>query len=165
MQKSFGKINLDKFVVSWFEMATEWRDTKKALYRDLYEANGKTPMKPFWANFNGINSNAVKTIKMVADENMPNVGIKIDTRDFTKKQIEDKLIAQDGLDFWTLKPLKSSNAVGDHFIPRSAGVEQGGVTEWENLVVTSNYNNRTKSNMTPEMFQSQMEKMNMKLAS
>jgi hypothetical protein len=165
LQKRFGKINLDKFVVSWFEMATEWSDTKKALYKDLYEANGKTPMKPFWDNFNGSNSNAIKTIKMVADDNMPNVGIEIDTRDFTKKQIEDKLIAQGGLDFWTLKPLKSSNAVGDHYIPRSAGVEQGGVTEWENLVITSNYNNRTKSNMTPEMFQAQMEKLQMKIAS
>ena len=41
--------------------------------------------------------------------------------------------------------------IGDHYIPRSA-YEQGGVTTWENLVVTSNYNNRTIRNMTPEMF-------------
>ena len=165
LQKSYGKINLDKFVVSWFEMAADWSDTTKALYRDLKESNDKTPMKPFWDNFNGINSNAIKTIKIVADDNMPCVGIKIDTRNFTKKQIDDKLIAQGGLDFWTLKPLKRDNAVGDHYIPRSAGIEQGGVTTWENLVVTSNYNNRTKSNMTPEMFEAQMKKLQMKVAS
>ena len=73
------------------------------------------------------------------------------------KQIQDKLIEQGGLDGWTGKPLKIENAVGDHYIPRSAGIVNGGVTEYHNLVVTSDYNNRTKSNMDADAFDKQMK--------
>ena len=157
LQKRFGKINLDLFVSEWFRVGTEWNDTKLALYEGLFEANGKTPMKQFWANFNGINSNAINTICNVMDDNIGNVGIKIDSRDFTAKQIDDALIAQGGVDGWTGKPLKRKNAVGDHRIPRSAGIDAGGVTEPHNLVVTSDFNNRTKSNMDGTVFNEQMK--------
>ena len=159
LQMRHGKINLDLFVTEWFRVGTEWSDTNLALYEGLFEANGKTPMKKFWDNFNGINGNAINTICNVMDENIGNVGVKIDTRDFTAKQIDDQLIAQGGIDGYTGKPLKRENAVGDHIIPRSAGIEAGGVTEPHNLIVTSDFNNRTKSNMNSEIFKKQMKKV------
>jgi hypothetical protein len=157
LKKSHGKINLDLFVTEWFSLAYEWNDTKKKKYEGLFEANGKTPMKPFWDNFGGINSNAINTICNVVDANLSNVGIDIDTRNFTKKQIVDKLIEQGGLDYYTKKLLKLENAVGDHIIARSEGINNGGVTEMHNLAVTSDFNNRTKSNMSAEAFENQME--------
>ena len=157
LKKSHGKINLDLFVTEWFSLAYEWNDTKKKKYEGLFEANGKTPMKPFWDNFGGINSNAINTICNVVDANLSNVGIDIDTRNFTKKQIVDKLIEQGGLDYYTKKPLKLENAVGDHIIARSEGINNGGVTEMHNLAVTSDFNNRTKSNMSAEKFENQMK--------
>ena len=157
LKKSHGKINIDLFVTEWFSLADEWKDTKKKKYEGLFEANGKTPMKPFWDNFHGINTNAINTICNVVDANLPNVGINIDTRNFTKKQIQDKLIEQGGLDYYTKKPLKLENAVGDHIVARSEGIDNGGVTEMHNLAVTSDFNNRTKSNMSAESFENQME--------
>ena len=157
LQKSYGKINIDLFVTEWFKLATDWSNTKKALYKDLFEANGTTPMKPFWNNFNGINSNAINTIYNVVSQNLPNVGIKIDTRDFTAKQIDDALIAQGGVDAVTGRTLKREDAVGDHIIPRSEGIENGGVTEPHNLQAISRYNNSTKSNMNDKAFRNQMK--------
>ena len=157
LQKSYGKINIDLFVTEWFKLATDWSNTKKALYKDLFEANGTTPMKPFWDNFNGINSNAINTNYNVVSQNLPNVGIKMDTRDFTAKQIDDALIAQGGVDAVTGRTLKREDAVGDHIIPRSEGIENGGVTEPHNLQVISGYNNSIKSNMNDKSFKNQMK--------
>ena len=158
IEKTSGKINLDLFVESWFKMATEWSDTSKKLYEGRFEHNGITPLKPFWDNFNGINSNAIRTIKMIADENLPDVGIDIDTRNFTKKQILQKLEEQGFKDAVTGRKLSIDDAVGDHIIPRSEGKINGGVTEMHNLQVISRYNNSTKSNMNDKSFRKQMKK-------
>ena len=123
-----------------------------------FEHNGITPLKPFWDNFNGINSNAIRTIKMIADENLPDVGIDIDTRNFTKKQILQKLEEQGFKDAVTGRKLSIDDAVGDHIIPRSEGKINGGVTEMHNLQVISRYNNSTKSNMNDKSFSNKMKK-------
>ena len=82
--------------------------------------------------------------------------IELDLRDFTSEQIYRKWKEQDCLDGYTGKPLDFEDAVGDHIIPRSEGVLLGGVTEEYNLIVTSDVNNRIKSNMNPESFRKQV---------
>ena len=82
--------------------------------------------------------------------------VEIDLRDFTNEKIYQKWKDQGGLDYWTGLPLDFEDAVGDHLIPRSEGKALGGVTEYHNLVVTSDVNNRIKSNMNPESFKKQV---------
>ena len=71
--------------------------------------------------------------------------------------IDDALIAQGGVDAVTGRTLKREDAVGDHIIPRSEGIENGGVTEPHNLQVISGYNNSIKSNMNDKSFKNQMK--------
>ena len=40
-------------------------------------------------------------------------------------------------DFYTGESIAEDNIAGDHYIPRSLGVDAGGVTEYKNLVVCS----------------------------
>ena len=54
------------------------------------------------------------------------------------------------------EPLDLENAHGDHIIPRSAGIEAGGVTEYHNLQVISKENNLRKGNMDSEVFKKQV---------
>jgi hypothetical protein len=162
-KQKVGKLNLDLFITEWFRIADKWTDPKVWAKQDEngipihYEANEKTPMKSFWKNFNGQNANAINTICNIMDEEMVNVGIEIDSRNYTSKQIDEGLIAQGGKDGHTGKPLRREDAVGDHKIPRSAGIANGGVTEPHNLIVTSRYNNSIKSNMDSNTFNKQMK--------
>ena len=63
---------------------------------------------------------------------------------YTQQQIIDKWREQDGKDFYTDEPLDEDNLAGDHYIPRSWGIEEGGTTTYDNLVVCSRENNLKK---------------------
>ena len=56
--------------------------------------------------------------------------------------------------------LEFEDAVGDHRIPRSEGIDNGGITEYNNLVVTADVNNRIKSNMNAVSFSKLSESVN-----
>ena len=59
-------------------------------------------------------------------------------------------------DGYTGQPIELEDCVGDHVIPRSEGIENGGVTEYHNLIVTSASNNSIKSNMNADSFRKQV---------
>ena len=54
--------------------------------------------------------------------------------------------------------MKEQNIAGDHYIPRSWGIDKGGVTEYDNLVVCSKRVNLQKGNMSGEEFKSLLKK-------
>ena len=118
-------------------------------------------MGEFRTLFGGKNPNALNTICDILDEEVEKdisaFGIvEIDLTNFSNEDIYKKWKEQNGIDYWTGKPLEFEDAVGDHYIPRSEGVLLGGVTEYSNLVVTSDVNNRMKSNMNPDSFRTQV---------
>ena len=83
--------------------------------------------------------------------------IEMDQRvSFSDEDIYKKWKEQGMKDGYTGDALEFEYAVGDHYIPRSEGVKLGGVTEYDNLIVTSDVNNRIKSNMNPESFKEQV---------
>jgi len=71
---------------------------------------------------------------------------------FSRADILKKWQEQGGKCFYTDEPISEDNLAGDHYIPRSLGVEEGGVTEYENLVVCSKRLNNKKSNMKGDDF-------------
>ena len=152
MKKRYPSINLQNYVIQFFKVGQEWSDTKLQKYKDLFEANGTTPMKTFWESFHGMNSNAINTICMVLDCNLQNVVENIDTRDFTEAQIRQKLAEQGGICAITKLPLEYEECAGDHKIPRSAGIDNGGVTEMHNLQVVHRYHNSKKGAMTDKQY-------------
>jgi 5-methylcytosine-specific restriction endonuclease McrA len=80
--------------------------------------------------------------------------IKIDTREsFSRNDIYQKWIEQDKKCYYTGREITQDELVGDHIIPRNAGVAQGGVTEYFNLAVTDSATNTAKSQLSAEDFQ------------
>ena len=159
IEKSCGQIRIDRFVEEWIKMSTDWSDVQKNLYRDMLQYNNKKPMGRFDDLFGGRNENAIRSICMIADAWFAevNVGIKIDTRNFTKKQIAKKLAEQGNVCYYTGKPLKLEDAAGDHLIPRCMGIDNGGVTEYGNLVVCCAKLNKQKGNMSYEDYKKKLD--------
>ena len=160
LKTKYGKIIPAKYTEAFFKVYNDWSCQKKELYKDRKTHNGNQ-MGEFKTLFGGKNVNSLHTICSVLDEELEkdisSFGvIELDLRDFTSEQIYRKWKKQDCLDGYTGKPLDFEDAVGDHIIPRSEGVLLGGVTEEYNLIVTSDVNNRIKSNMNPESFRKQV---------
>lgn len=160
LKTKYGKIIPAKYTEAFFKVYSDWSCQKKELYKDRKTHNGNQ-MGEFRALFSGKNVNSLHTICSILDEELEkdisSFGVvKIDLRDFTSEEIYRKWKEQGCLDGWTGKPLDFEDAVGDHIIPRSEGVLLGGVTEYHNLIVTSDVNNRIKSNMNPESFRKQV---------
>ena len=84
--------------------------------------------------------------------------IELDSREtFPQWMIEKKWEEQGFRDGYDGKELSEDNLAGDHDIPRSWGIKAGGVTEYENLVVTSQSHNLAKSNMSGQDYREQLE--------
>jgi hypothetical protein len=148
----------ERFSPSFFDTYVLWSDTSLKLYENKFTENGNQ-MPPFNELFGGKNSNAILTIFAVLDEDWSERGkkrcglIKTDPRvSFSRADIEKKWQEQGGKCFYTGKPIAEDNLAGDHYIPRSLGVDEGGVTEYENLVVCSKRMNIKKSNMHGDDF-------------
>ena len=143
------KVFTDKF----FSVYEEWSDTQKQRYVGLFEHDGKKALGQFKSLFGGKGSNAMKTIRMVlVDYNMDNDNlsewgiVKVDSRrTFSAEEIERKWIEQGCMCYYTGEDLDLEECVGDHGIPWSWGIERGGVTDYDNLIVTSEYHNTRKS--------------------
>ena len=160
LKTKYGKVIPAKYTEAFFKVYNDWSCQKKELYKNRKTHNGNQ-MGEFRTLFGGKNPNALNTICDILDEEVEKdisaFGIvEIDLTNFSNEDIYKKWKEQNGIDYWTGKPLEFEDAVGDHYIPRSEGVLLGGVTEYSNLVVTSDVNNRMKSNMNPDSFRTQV---------
>jgi hypothetical protein len=159
----YGKIIPENYTNKFFEIAKDWDCSQKKLWDNQTQYSGN-PMSTFSSNFGGRNRNAIGTICKVLEieldkmgENIEEFGfIEIDQNDFTEKQIYDKWKEQGEKDAKTGRHLEWEDVAGDHIIPRSAGVKEGGITEYHNLQVISRNTNNIKSNMSDEIFTRQV---------
>lgn len=164
LKNKYGKLIIETYVNKFFEVYDKWSNTDKKtggkLYADeLMFGTDDEQMEPFNKLFGGKNPKAIGTITYILDkelkENMDSFGvIEIDNRDFTRDQIIRKWEEQGRVDFYDGKPLDNKKLVGDHYIPRSWGKKKGGVTEYDNLVVTSKSHNLKKLNMSGDEYKS-----------
>ena len=156
-----GKLNSVKYTNKFFEVYDKWSSLDKKLYEKETTINGNQ-MPPFKDLFGGRNQNAIGTIVKVLNKEFEKDNasfgvIKIDPREsFSKDDIYMKWKEQGMKDACNNEPLDLENAHGDHIIPRSAGIEAGGVTEYHNLQVISKENNLRKGNMDSEVFKKQV---------
>ena len=177
MRQRFGNVIPEKFVPAFFDVYTRWSDTKKKLYINEITISGNQ-MEPFAELFGGKNSNAIGTIFKVLDEEFgvnpltgssdrrAEVGIlDMDMRKtFSRADIIKKWIEQGALCYYTGEPIEEDNLAGDHFIPRSRGIAQGGVTEYDNLVVCSKNLNNKKGNMSGNDYKDMLPSKNKEAA-
>jgi len=156
----YGSINHQLYVKKFFEVYDRWNDDKFVLEANkerIKQSNGS--LLPIFSKlFNGKNYKAVNSICMILDsefkQDPEGFGIiQLDSREsFTDEDRYKRWKEQDKKDYYTNLPLSFEDAAGDHYIPRSKGIKAGGVTEYENLVVTSRANNLRKSNMGGDEF-------------
>jgi hypothetical protein len=150
--------DMKQFTKQYFAVIDKWSDQSTKLYSPYTQLNG-TQMGPMTDLFGGKNPNAMGTIKWILDReftsNPERWGvIKIDTREsFSRNDIYQKWIEQDKKCYYTGREITQDELVGDHIIPRNAGVAQGGVTEYFNLAVTDSATNTAKSQLSAEDFQ------------
>jgi len=151
------KINPQKYVKKFFEVYNKWDDPKQCQNSGVTQLNG-TVLPEFSLLYNGKNSNAVGTICQILDlevaDDPDGFGIiQVDKKEsFIEKDRYKKWIEQGKTDYYTTLPLEWEDAVGDHYIPRSWGIKAGGVTKYNNLVITSRANNLKKGNMSGDDF-------------
>jgi hypothetical protein len=160
LKTKYGKLNVAEYISKFFEVYSDWSDTNKKLYLNhtMWSSNSKQDqMQPFNKLFNGKNKTAFQTIAKVLDielnKNIQFFGvIRIDIRDFSKHQIIQKWEEQGRKCFYTDVDLELKDICGDHYIPKSYGIDMGGVTEYHNLVVTSKKLNARKLNIHGDDF-------------
>ena len=115
-------------------------------------------MPPMIELFGGKNENAIATIVKILDKELSldnkSFGlIELDPREsFTKNDIITKWKEQGRKCYYTGRILAEDELVGDHYVPRSWGIDRGGVTEYINLVVTDSQTNLKKLNMHGDDF-------------
>jgi hypothetical protein len=147
------KVFTDKF----FSVIDKWSDNKKKLYMNETTITGKQ-MPPMIELFGGKNENAIATIMKILDKELASNGksfglMEIDPREsFTKNDVIKKWKEQGRKCYYTGRTLNEDELVGDHYIPRSWGIDRGGVTEYINLVVTDAQTNLQKLNMHGDDF-------------
>lgn len=147
----------EKFSPAFFDTYERWSCTKKKLYKNKTLVSGKQ-LPPFNELFGGKNATAICAIFKVLDMDWKGrekqVGlIEIDSREtFRRQDIIQKWQEQGGKCYYTGNPIDEKNLAGDHYIPRSWGVEKGGVTEYSNLVVCTKGLNLRKGNMSGDEF-------------
>jgi hypothetical protein len=164
LKNKYGKLVTETYVKRFFEIYDKWSNTDKKTGGKLYAdekmfGTDDEQMEPFNKLFGGKNPKAIGTITYVLDKELNNdidsFGvIEIDNRDFTRDQIIRKWEEQGRVDFYDGNPLDIKKLVGDHYIPRSWGKKKGGLTEYDNLVVTSKSHNLKKLNMSGDEYKS-----------
>ena len=153
----------EKYSPAFFDTYTRWSDPTTKVYMNHTTVNGHQ-LKEFCDLFGGKNANAIGTIFKVLDMDFKGreneVGmIKLDPQvTFSRSDILKKWQEQGGKCFYTDEEISEDNIAGDHYIPRSFGVEAGGVTEYHNLVVCSKRMNIKKSNMHGDDFVKMLKK-------
>ena len=123
--KQYGKVIPSLYTKRFFEIYDDWSCEKKKLYMNHMTENGNQ-MPQFSSLFGGRNSNAMKTICKVLDKSSKkSFGVvEIDPRpSFTDEDIYKKWKEQGMKDGYSGQPIELEDCVGDHIIPRSAGIE------------------------------------------
>jgi len=163
-QKKFhnsGLVNKEQYFKQMIALFDHFDDKNNyELYEDgtpRHQANESTALGAFSSLWGSFNKNVIETVLMLIGERIvenPDFGFtEIDERKtFPKQMIRERLKENGGVDDYTGLPLSENDAVGDHDIPRSWGVEKGGVTEKSNLKVTTEYHNLRKLNMSGDQY-------------
>ena len=145
------QIDYKKYVTQLMKTYDKWLEPK--LYLGKLQADGSTDMGPFNKLFGGKNANVFRTAYGIVVGEIGNNAydwgfVELDSRSsFPKDMIERRLAQNGGVCDYTGQPLSIVDAVGDHDIPRSWGIGLGGITEYDNLKVTTRYHNQQKLNM------------------
>lgn len=155
--------DMKQFTNNFFNVIDRWSDKKTKLYAPYNQLNGKQ-LQPLKDMFGGKNDNAIGTIFWILDmereKDISKFGlIEVDPREtFSREDIVRKWKEQGKTCFYTNRPLKLEEAIGDHYKPRSWGIKKGGVTEYENLRVTSREINSKKGARSGEEFLKELHK-------
>lgn len=158
LKNKYGKIDIPTYNKKFFELYDRWSNTTNKLYaNEVMWGTKDEQMEPFNKLFGGKNPKAIGTITYILDKELKadedSFGVvEIDVRNFSKAQIIQKWEEQDRKCFFTGQSLELRDIAGDHYIPRSWGIKTGGVTEMENLVVTSKKLNLRKSSIHGDDF-------------
>ena len=144
------QIDYKKYVTQLMKTYDKWLEPK--VYLGKLQSDNSTDMGPFSKLFGGKNANVFRTAYsiVVGEMKVPNDWgfVELDPRSsFPRDMLERRLAQNGGVCDYTGDPLPRADAVGDHDIPRSWGVGLGGVTEYDNLKVTTKYHNQQKLNM------------------
>ena len=165
LKTRFGKIDESAYVRTFFKVYDDWSCTDKELYNTMTTDSG-APMRQFKDLFGGENSNAINTILKVLEHELKKQGkkafgiIEIDSRPtFKRADIIKKWKEQGYKCYYSGVILTEEDIAGDHLIPRSAGIDAGGVTEYKNLVVCKQSLNNKKSNLDPDIFKQMITKV------
>jgi len=171
-----------KFTDMFFAVMDKWNSV--SVYGGHKKWNKENDMSAFKDLFGGKNSNAIKTIIWVLDrerginytpdnyelaflgqqfsekaiECLEDWGImEMDPRTtFPQEMIYKKWKEQDSKCSYTGRPIEIDDLAGDHYVPRSAGIKAGGITEYSNLVVTDRKTNGRKAATHGDDFKKRM---------
>lgn len=158
LKNKYGKLDIPTYTKKFFEVYDKWSNTTNKLYlNEVMWGTKDEQMEPFNKLFGGRNPKAIGTITYVLDKELDldedSFGVvEIDIRNFSKAQIIQKWEEQGRKCFFTGQTLELKDIAGDHYIPRSWGIKKGGVTEMNNLAVTSKKLNLKKLNMHGDDF-------------
>jgi len=164
LKNKYGQLIIETYVKKFFEVYDKWSNTTHKPYvNEVMWGTDDEQMEPFNKLFGGKNPKAIGTITYVLDkelkEDIDSFGvIETDSRDFTRDQIVRKWEEQGRVDYYDGHPLDIKKLVGDHYIPRMWGKKKGGVTEYDNLVVTSKAHNLRKLTMSGDEYKALLVK-------
>ena len=162
-----SSVDWEKYTLKLYEVWEYWCQPSTYLLDEngnpRKQDNGKSDMGPFNALWGSPNSNVFKTAKTIVLGELKQTPsdwgfVELDSRkSFPKNSIERRLAENGGVDDYTGKSLSFEDAVGDHNIPRSWGINLGGVTEYHNLRVTTEFHNKRKNNRSGEQYKQYLE--------
>jgi hypothetical protein len=159
--RNFTIQNRKNFVTAYYDTIAKWSDQSKKVYVRWTQILNKKQMPPMKELFGGKNPNAIQTIMWILDREINKEDgagfdwgiVELDPREsFSREDIVKKWKEQDYKCYYTNKVLTEDELVGDHYIPRSWGIDRGGITEYTNLVVTDRHLNGQKLNMHGDDF-------------
>ena len=164
LKERYLKVDMKTYTDKFFQVYEDWSCPKKELYRGKLQHDQTKVLGQFKGLFGGKGSNAMKTIHDVLELNVDENNlsewgiIRLDsTRDFTEDQKYLQWKKQGGKCYFTGQEIEFEDAVADHNIPHAWGIDKGGVTSEENLIVTNQYHNSKKSdNYTAEEYKEQL---------
>jgi len=162
LHTTYGKLDKQMYTDWWFDVYTRWSENSKnktPLYHGhTFPGSPDRDLPQFDPLFSGLNKNSISAqiyvldLELNKDKSKAGV-VELDQREtFSKSDVQKKFFEQGQKCFYTGEPLNLSNAAGDHYIARSLGIARGGVTEYDNLVITTSLLNNEKDNKTPEEF-------------
>ena len=167
LKGTYGKVNMKDYTDKFFQVYDDWSCPKKELYKGRLQNDKSKALGQFKSLFGGKGSNAMKTIHDVLElnispSNLNEWGIvEIDSRrTFSEDDKYRKWKEQEGKCYFTGEFIELEDAVADHDIPHAWGVDKGGVTEYDNLIITTQHHNSKKSDkFTAEQYKEELMKV------